>query len=199
MVRVFIASILLSLAIPTIGYAKTEQKQGDKVLYAIMETTKGTIKIKLFEKEAPKTVANFTELAEGKKEWTDPTTGKKGKSHYFDGLIFHRVIPKFMIQGGDPTGTGRGGPGYRFEDEFHKGLNHSKPGILSMANAGPGTNGSQFFLTVAPTPFLDGKHSVFGEIVEGLDVAIAISNVPRDGNDRPREDVKMTKVTIVRE
>lgn len=199
MVRVFIASILLSLAIPTIGYAKTEQKQGDKVLYAIMETTKGTIKIKLFEKEAPKTVANFTELAEGKKEWTDPKTGKKGKSHYFDGLIFHRVIPKFMIQGGDPTGTGRGGPGYRFDDEFHKDLKHSKPGMLSMANAGPGTNGSQFFLTVAPTPFLDGKHSVFGEIVEGLDVAIAISNVPRDGNDRPLEDVKMTKVTIVRE
>jgi len=147
MVRIFIASILLSLAIPTIGYAKTEQKQGGKVLYAIMETTKGKIKIKLFEKEAPKTVANFTELAEGKREWTD----------------------------------------------------HSKPGMLSMANAGPGTNGSQFFLTVAPTPFLDGKHSVFGEIVEGLDVAIAISNVPRDGNDRPREDVKMTKVTIVRE
>ncbi|MBI2883090.1 MAG: peptidylprolyl isomerase [Candidatus Methylomirabilis oxyfera] len=164
-----------------------------------METTKGTIKIKLFEKEAPKTVANFTELAEGKKEWTDPKTGKKGKSHYFDGLIFHRVIPKFMIQGGDPTGTGRGGPGYRFDDEFHKDLKHSKPGMLSMANAGPGTNGSQFFLTVAPTPFLDGKHSVFGEIVEGLDVAIAISNVPRDGNDRPLEDVKMTKVTIVRE
>lgn len=199
MVRVLIASILLSLAIPTIGYAKTEQKQGDKVLYAIMDTTKGKIKIKLFEKEAPKTVANFAELAEGKREWTDPNTGKKGKSHYFDGLIFHRVIPKFMIQGGDPTGTGRGGPGYRFDDEFHKELNHSKPGMLSMANAGPGTNGSQFFLTVAPTPFLDGKHSVFGEIVEGLDVAIAISNVPRDGNDRPREDVKITKVTIVRE
>lgn len=199
MVRIFIASILLSLAIPTIGYAKTEQKQGGKVLYAIMETTKGTIKIKLFEKEAPKTVANFTELAEGKREWTDPYTGKKGKSHYFDGLIFHRVIPKFMIQGGDPTGTGRGGPGYRFDDEFHKDLNHAKPGMLSMANAGPGTNGSQFFLTVAPTPFLDGKHSVFGEIVEGLDVAIAISNVPRDSNDRPREDVKMIKVTIVRE
>ncbi|PTL35258.1 peptidyl-prolyl cis-trans isomerase [Candidatus Methylomirabilis limnetica] len=164
-----------------------------------METTKGKIKIKLFEKEAPKTVANFTELAEGKREWNDPNTGKKGKSHYFDGLIFHRVIPKFMIQGGDPTGTGRGGPGYRFDDEFHKELNHSKPGMLSMANAGPGTNGSQFFLTVAPTPFLDGKHSVFGEIVEGLDVAIAISNVSRDGNDRPREDVKITKVTIVRE
>ena len=150
----------------------------------VMETNRGTMTIELYPDKAPKTVKNFLDYVQ---------------NGYYSGTIFHRVIPKFMIQGGDPTGTGRGGPGYRFDDEFHKELNHSKPGMLSMANAGPGTNGSQFFLTVAPTPFLDGKHSVFGEIVEGLDVAIAISNVPRDGNDRPREDVKMTKVTIVRE
>ena len=166
--------------------------------YAIFETSQGNIVIKLFEKEAPNTVANFIGLAEGTKEFTDPKTGKKEKRNYYDGLIFHRVIPKFMIQGGCPLGTGTGDPGYRFADEFHPSLNHSKAGKLSMANAGPGTNGSQFFITVAPTPWLDNKHSVFGEVVEGQDVADKISNVPRDGSDRPKTPVVLKKVRIER-
>lgn len=166
--------------------------------YAIFETSQGNIVVKLFEKEAPNTVANFIGLAEGTKEFTDAKTGKKEKRNYYDGLIFHRVIPKFMIQGGCPLGTGTGDPGYRFADEFHPSLNHSKAGKLSMANAGPGTNGSQFFITVAPTPWLDNKHSVFGEVVEGQDVADKISNVPRDGSDRPKTPVVLNKVRIER-
>lgn len=166
--------------------------------YAIFETSQGNVVVKLFEKEAPNTVANFIGLAEGAKEFTDAKTGKKEKRNYYDGLIFHRVIPKFMIQGGCPLGTGTGDPGYRFADEFHPSLNHSKAGKLSMANAGPGTNGSQFFITVAPTPWLDNKHSVFGEVVEGQDVADKISNVPRDGSDRPKTPVVLNKVRIER-
>jgi peptidyl-prolyl cis-trans isomerase A (cyclophilin A) len=166
--------------------------------YAIFETTQGNIVAKLFEKEAPKTVENFIGLAEGTKEFTDENTGKKLKKNFYDGLVFHRVIPQFMIQGGCPQGTGRGGPGYRFADEFHPSLNHSKPGKLSMANAGPGTNGSQFFITVAPTPWLDNKHTIFGEVVEGQDVADKISKVPRDSNDRPKTSVVMQKVRIER-
>ncbi|HKV26485.1 MAG TPA: peptidylprolyl isomerase [Candidatus Acidoferrum sp.] len=166
--------------------------------YAIFETSQGNIVVKLFEKEAPKTVENFIGLAEGTKEFTDENSGKKLKKNFYDGLIFHRVIPQFMIQGGCPQGTGRGGPGYRFGDEFHPSLNHSKPGKLSMANAGPGTNGSQFFITVAPTPWLDNKHTVFGEIVEGQDVADKISKVARDSSDRPKTPVVMNKVRIER-
>ena len=139
--------------------------------YAIFETSQGNIVIKLFEKEAPKTVENFTGLAEGTKEFTNEKTGKKEKRPFYDGLIFHRVIPNFMIQGGCPHGSGMGGPGYKFADEFHPSLKHSKPGKLSMANSGPNTNGSQFFITVAPTPHLDNRHTIFGEIVEGQDVA----------------------------
>jgi peptidyl-prolyl cis-trans isomerase A (cyclophilin A) len=166
--------------------------------YAIFETSQGNIVVKLFEKEAPKTVENFIGLAEGSKEFTDESTGKKTKKNFYDGLVFHRVIPDFMIQGGCPQGSGRGGPGYRFADEFHPSLNHSKPGKLSMANAGPGTNGSQFFITVAATPWLDNKHTVFGEVVEGQDVANKISKLPRDSSDRPKTPVVMNKVRIER-
>ncbi len=167
-------------------------------MYAIFETSQGNIVVRLLEKEAPKTVANFVGLAEGTKEFTDESSGKKQKKNFYDGLTFHRVIPKFMIQGGCPEGSGRGGPGYKFADEFHSSLNHSKAGKLSMANAGPNTNGSQFFLTVAPAPWLDNKHTIFGEVVEGQDVADKISNVPRDSDDRPRTPVILQKVRIER-
>jgi len=166
--------------------------------YAIFETSQGNIVIRLLEKEAPKTVANFVGLAEGTKEFTNEKTGKKEMRPFYDGLIFHRVIPQFMIQGGCPQGTGTGGPGYKFADEFHPSLKHSKAGKLSMANAGPGTNGSQFFITVAATPWLDNRHSIFGEVVEGQEVADKISNVPRDGSDRPRTPVAINKVRIER-
>ncbi len=165
---------------------------------AIFETSQGNIVVRLLEKEAPKTVANFAGLAEGTKEFTDESSGKKQKKNFYDGLTFHRVIPKFMIQGGCPEGSGRGGPGYKFADEFHPSLNHSKTGKLSMANAGPNTNGSQFFITVAPAPWLDNKHTIFGEVVEGQDVADKISNVPRDSGDRPRTPVILQKVRIER-
>jgi peptidyl-prolyl cis-trans isomerase A (cyclophilin A) len=154
--------------------------------------------IRLFEKEAPKTVANFVGLAEGTKEFRDPKTGQKATRPFYDGLAFHRVIPKFMIQGGCPLGTGTGDPGYKFGDEYHPSLKHDKPGKLSMANSGPNTNGSQFFITVAPTPWLDGHHSIFGEVIEGQDVADQISNTARDRNDRPVQPVIIQKVTIER-
>jgi peptidyl-prolyl cis-trans isomerase A (cyclophilin A) len=166
--------------------------------YAVFETSQGNIVIKLLEKEAPKTVENFIGLAEGTKEFTEESTGKKAKRNFYDGLVFHRVIPDFMIQGGCPQGTGRGGPGYKFADEFHPSLNHSKAGKLSMANSGPGTNGSQFFITVAATPWLDNRHSIFGEVVEGQDVANKISKVARDSNDRPKTPVVLQKVRIER-
>ena len=173
-----------------------DQQKG-KTMIATFETNKGTIKIKLFADKTPKTVANFVELAEGTKEWKDPKTGSMVKKPFYDGLIFHRVIPNFMIQGGCPKGDGTGDPGYRFADEFVPELRHSKPGILSMANAGPGTNGSQFFITVAETSWLDGKHTVFGEVVEGMDIVYQISNVmtnPR--NNKPLEDVVLKSVKI---
>jgi len=166
--------------------------------YAIFETSQGNIIVRLLEKEAPKTVENFIGLAEGTKEFIDERTSQKQKKKYYDGLIFHRVIPQFMIQGGCPRGDGRGGPGYTFGDEFHPSLKHSKAGKLSMANAGPGTNGSQFFITAAATPWLDNKHTIFGEVVEGQDVADKISNLPRDSSDRPRTPVTLQKVRIER-
>jgi len=167
--------------------------------YAIFNTSEGTVVCRLFEKEAPKTVANFVELAEGERDWTHPVSGKKSKDRLYDGTIFHRVISSFMIQGGDPAGTGFGGPGYQFEDETN-GSPHKfdKPGELAMANAGPNTNGSQFFITVAPTQWLTGKHTIFGEIVEGQDVVEKIVNVPRNRQDKPNKDVVVQKVTIER-
>lgn len=158
-----------------------ELKEGEKVKVTI-HTTFGSIHAVLHKDKAPRTVENFVNLANKK---------------FYDGIIFHRVIPGFMIQSGDPTGTGRGGPGYQFEDEFSPDLHHDKPGILSMANSGPNTNGSQFFITVAPTPWLDGRHSVFGEVTEGMEIVQKIANTPRDRQDRPIEEVKMLRVEVI--
>jgi peptidyl-prolyl cis-trans isomerase A (cyclophilin A) len=166
--------------------------------YAHVETTEGSFTIRLFEKEAPRTVANFVGLAEGTKEWTDPATGAKKKEPYYDGVIFHRVINGFMIQGGDRLGQGTGGPGYTFPDEFHASLRHDRAGILSMANAGPNTNGSQFFITLGPTPHLDRRHSVFGEVVTGLEVVRRIGAVPTGRQDRPMKPVVVKRVRIER-
>ncbi|WP_315011926.1 peptidylprolyl isomerase [Capnocytophaga leadbetteri] len=163
-------------------------------LFADIETTKGHIVVKLNYKEVPTTVANFVTLAEGKNNFVK--VEYKGKPFY-NGTIFHRVIDGFMIQGGDPTGTGMGDPGYRFEDEFVPSLRHNKKGILSMANSGPNTNGSQFFITQVPTPHLDGRHTVFGETVKGEEVIDAIAKAPRNGQDRPNEDIKIKNITIV--
>ena len=165
--------------------------------YAVLDTSEGKIVVRLFEKDAPKTVANFVELAEGKREWTHPTSKKKSNDRLYDGTIFHRVIPEFMIQGGDPAGTGFGGPGYQFEDET-KGSAHKfdKPGKLAMANAGPNTNGSQFFITTVPPTWLTGKHTIFGEVIEGQDIAEKITRVPQNRQNKPNKDVVLKKVTI---
>ena len=166
--------------------------------YAHFETSLGNFTVELFDSKAPKTVANFVGLAEGTKEWKHPKTHEKHKTPYYDGVVFHRIIKGFVIQGGDPLGIGTGGPGYNFEDEFHPDLRHDRTGILSMANAGPNTNGSQFFVTLGPTPHLDRRHSVFGAVVKGLDVVEKIGATQTDRNDRPVTPVVMKKVTIER-
>ena len=169
------------------------------MMHALFTTTEGNFKIRLFDQEAPATVANFAGLAEGTREFTDPKTGQKTKRPFYDGLVFHRVIKGFMLQGGCPLGTGTGDPGYKFPDEFNAKLRHSKPGILSMANSGPNTNGSQFFVTLAATPHLDNKHSVFGEVVEGMDVVKKIGSTPTSKpGDRPLKPITIQHVTIER-
>lgn len=168
-------------------------------MFALFQTNMGDFKIKLFNDRVPKTVENFVGLAEGTKEFTDAKTGEKVKRPFYDGLIFHRVIKDFMIQGGCPTGTGTGDPGYRFADEIIPGKNsHNKPGMLSMANAGPNTNGSQFFITVVETPWLDRGHTIFGEVVEGYELVDQISKVKTLPGDKPVEPIILKKVTILR-
>ena len=163
-----------------------------------LETTEGDITLELFEQRAPRTVENFLGLATGDIEWSDPETGETRTDSLYEGTIFHRIIGDFMIQGGDPEGTGQGGPGYTFDDEFHEDLNHDKAGILSMANRGPDTNGSQFFITLGAQPHLDGKHAVFGHVVDGMDVVEEIGSLPTGRNDQPREEVKIERVTVDR-
>ncbi len=165
--------------------------------YAVIYTSMGTIVCRLFDHEAPKTVANFVGLARGTKVWTNPATGRKMRTPLYSGTTFHRVIPGFMIQGGDPQGTGEGSPGYTFDDEIAPDKHFDKTGVLAMANAGPNTNGSQFFITVAPASHLEGHYSIFGEVVSGQDVADAISNVPRDEqNDKPNTPIKIVRIAI---
>lgn len=193
------------IATPTAvaGAKTTDQllniKQNQK-MFATLKTSLGDMRIELFPKSAPMTVANFVGLAEGTKDWTDPKTKElvKGKPFY-DGLIFHRVIKDFMIQGGDPLGTGTGGPGYKFEDEFDPKLSFDAPGILAMANSGPATNGSQFFITETATTWLNGKHTIFGKLVDGLDVLNAIANTPVSSSDKPITSVILKSVVIERQ
>ena len=168
-------------------------------VHAEFATTEGSFTVRLFDQEVPDTVANFVGLAEGTKEWTHPGTKQKmTNTPFYDGIIFHRVINGFMIQGGDPLGQGVGGPGYQFKDEFHPSLRHGKAGMLSMANAGANTNGSQFFITLGPTPHLDNRHSVFGEVTEGMDVIRRIGTTPTGRQDRPVKDVVINSVKITR-
>jgi peptidyl-prolyl cis-trans isomerase A (cyclophilin A) len=175
-----------------------DEARAGKDLYATFDTTQGKIVVKLFPTDAPKTVENFVGLATGEKEWTHPQTSEKRTgTPLYDGTIFHRCIPQFMVQGGDPLGRGTGGPGYRFEDEFKSGRRFDKPGLLAMANSGPNTNGSQFFITVVPTPHLNNRHTIFGEVVQGYEVVDRIANeLPKDRNDRPTTDVRINKLTI---
>ena len=167
-----------------------------KTLTATLRTSEGTVLVRLFPDHAPKTVRNFADLAEGSREWTDPRTRQPTEARLYDGTIFHRVVPRFMIQGGDPLGTGTGGPGYKFADEIHPDLRFDRPYLLAMANAGPGTNGSQFFITVVPTPHLNGKHTIFGEVVDGREVVDRISQTQTGRNDRPVQDVVLESVSI---
>jgi len=192
--------LFFTLGLTTVSCAAeskdTKEKALQPGLYAHFKTTQGPFTCRLFEKEAPKTVDNFVGLTKGTKAWTDPKTGEKVQKPFYDGLIFHRVIPNFMIQGGDPEGTGRGGPGYKFEDECRPDLIFDKPGKLAMANSGPNTNGSQFFITTVPTPWLNNKHTIFGEVIEGQDTVERIGSVKRDGRDKPLEDVVIEKIEI---
>jgi peptidyl-prolyl cis-trans isomerase A (cyclophilin A) len=187
--------------IPPLGSESAEEIlaafEGRGTLYASIVTSMGTFNCELFEGQAPNTVANFVGLATGTKTYVDPETQEPARSNFYDGLIFHRVIPSFMIQGGDPEGTGRGGPGYRFPDEFHPQLRHDRGALLSMANAGPNTNGSQFFVTEVPTPHLDNRHAVFGACDEN-DLVNTIARVPTGPGNRPLEDVVIERIVIDR-
>ena len=178
-----------------------DSSQADSSLHATLHTSMGDIKVVLFPDQAPKTVRNFVGLAEGTQEWTDPQARSKTTRALYDGTIFHRVIPGFMIQGGDPLGSGMGGPGYRFADEFHPELQFDRPYLLAMANAGPNTNGSQFFITVAPTSWLNFKHTIFGEVADqpSRDVVDAIAAVETGAQDRPKQDVVIESITINRD
>ncbi|MFB6155413.1 MAG: peptidylprolyl isomerase [Haloferacaceae archaeon] len=165
---------------------------------ATLHTNHGDITVELYEDRVPNTVENFVGLATGEKEWEDPETGETRTDPLYRDVLFHRIIGDFMIQCGDPTGTGRGGPGYTFDDEFHEDLRHDEAGVLSMANRGPDTNGSQFFITLGAQPHLDDRHAVFGKVVDGMDVVREIGSVPTDGDDRPREDVVLESVDVDR-
>jgi peptidyl-prolyl cis-trans isomerase A (cyclophilin A) len=167
-------------------------------VFAQFVTSEGNFTVRLFDREAPKTVENFVGLAEGTKQWTDPRSSQIVRKPYYDDVIFHRVIDGFMIQSGDPLGQGIGGPGYNFNDEFHPKLRHSKAGILSMANRGPNTNGGQFFITLGPTPHLDDRHSVFGEVTEGMDVVRKIGSTPTGAQDRPLKPIVIKTIKIER-
>ncbi|MBC7537767.1 MAG: peptidylprolyl isomerase [Bacteriovorax sp.] len=173
------------------GTKKSDYKENVDRLTAVFKTNAGEFEVELYAKECPETVWNFVNLAEGRQE-----TKKSGP--FYDGLIFHRVIENFMIQGGCPEGSGRGGPGYKFQDEFNSSLRHTEAGILSMANAGPETNGSQFFITLAPTPHLDNRHTVFGKVTKGMDVVSKIGKAPTGNGDRPVKDIVIEKLTILR-
>ena len=189
----------LLLLVPSFGFAQgkfTKLALEGKDLYATLSTTQGDVVIRFFAKDAPKTVANFVGLATGEKEFVDPKTGEKVKRPYYDGLVFHRVIPDFMIQGGDPEGSGRGGPGYNFEDEFQSGRAFDKVGLLAMANRGPNTNGSQFFITTSTPTYLNGKHTIFGEVIQGYENVVKLGQVPRGAMDRPTVEQKIIKVVI---
>lgn len=196
MYRAFFTFFLLTLLVFS-GLSVAENKKLAPGRYVVFETTLGKITCVLYEKEAPKTVKNFIGLVEGTKEWTDPKSQQKMKKPFYDGLIFHRVIPNFMVQGGDPLGIGIGGPGYQFEDEFSSNLTFSVAGRLAMANAGPNTNGSQFFITQVPTPWLDGRHTIFGQVVEGQEIVDKMVAVPKGPNDKPLTDIVMKKVSIL--
>jgi peptidyl-prolyl cis-trans isomerase A (cyclophilin A) len=197
--------LLILLASAALAWAQEQPKtapaapaEREPGLYATINTSMGPIVCKLFEKEAPLAVANFVGLARGTKEWTDPKTGQKVKRPLYNGTIFHRVIPGFMIQGGDPLGTGMGDPGYKFKDEFVASLKFDQPGRLAMANSGPNTNGSQFFITEVPTPHLNNHHTIFGQVLEGQELVTKIANVPRDSNDKPRTPVVIRSIRIQR-
>jgi peptidyl-prolyl cis-trans isomerase A (cyclophilin A) len=190
----WLAIIVLVLALAAVS-AEGKKKMENK-LYATFDTSMGKIVCELFPKEAPQTVANFTGLAKGETKWTDPRTKEVVKNPLYNGTIFHRVIPNFMIQGGDPLGLGIGGPGYQFEEEIAPNLKFDKIGRLAMANSGPNTNGSQFFITVAETGWLDGKHTIFGQVIKGQDVVNKISVVERDKNDRPATPVVINSISI---
>ena len=186
-------------AVGRISVLPRTSTKGIPMTQAILHTNHGDIRVQLFDDQAPQTVANFVGLANGTKEYVDPTTGRKTTGHFYDGLIFHRVIDGFMIQGGDPQGNGRGGPGYEFGDEFHPDLSFDRPYLLAMANAGPGTNGSQFFITVDKTPHLNRRHTIFGEVVDpdSRKVVDEIAKVRTDRNDRPVDPVVINTVEII--